>query len=89
MAQHSDGVLGFELPFILVSIADAALQEYSQMPFLLGRPILKDILASCMAYARGEYKGMTASELDSGRAGRGSELFISGHQPYHQAGSSL
>ncbi|KAK9854812.1 hypothetical protein WJX84_004110 [Apatococcus fuscideae] len=65
------------------------LEEYSQMPFLLGRPILKDILASCMAYARGEYKGMTASELDSGRAGRGSELFISGHQPYHQAGSSL
>ena len=59
------------------------------MPFLLGRPILRDILASCMAYARGEYKGMAASELDSGRAGRGNELFVSGHQRPQQQGSSL
>ncbi|KAK9819425.1 hypothetical protein WJX74_002241 [Apatococcus lobatus] len=65
------------------------LEEYSQMPFLLGRPILRDILGSCVAYARGEYKGMSASELESGRAGRGTELFISGHLGFKQSGSSL
>ena len=51
--------------------------------------VLVQISCNTRAYARGDHKGMTASELDSGRAGRGSELFISGHQPYHQAGSSL
>lgn len=50
----------------LEAVAWMPLEEYATVPFQTSRPILKQIMDCCVAYARGEYSGMTALELENG-----------------------
>ncbi len=50
----------------LEAVAWMPLEEYAAVPFQSSRPILRQILDCCMAYAKGEYKGMTGMKLENG-----------------------
>ena len=42
------------------------LEEYSAIPFHRERPLLRQIMECCMAYAEGTYKGMQGIKLSNG-----------------------
>lgn len=50
----------------LEAVAWMPLEEYAAVPFQSSRPILRQILDCCIAYAKGEYLGMTGMKLENG-----------------------
>lgn len=50
----------------LEAVAWMPLEEYAAVPFQSSRPILRQILDCCVAYAKGEYLGMTGMKLENG-----------------------
>ena len=44
------------------------LEEYAAIPFHKERPLLRQIMECCMAYAKGTYKGMQGVKLNNGHS---------------------
>ncbi len=61
----------------LEAVAWMPLAEYAAMPFQASRPIWKQIVDCCVAYAKGEYSGMTGMKLGNGLNDR-TDLLIHG-----------
>ena len=49
----------------LIAATWMSLEEYSAIPYQLERTLEKQIMDSCMAYAKGDYEGMDGKMLDS------------------------
>ncbi|BDA41663.1 Nudix hydrolase 2 [Coccomyxa sp. Obi] len=50
----------------LEAVAWMPLEDYAAVPFQSSKPILRQILDCCVAYAKGDYLGMTGMKLENG-----------------------
>jgi hypothetical protein len=50
----------------LAAVAWMPLEEYAAEPFQTSRPIWRQLVDCCVAYAKGEYSGMTGVKLGNG-----------------------
>lgn len=68
----------------LDAVAWMPLEEYAANPHHAARPLWRQMTQACVAYARGEYRGMAGIKLENGFNGR-SDLLVMGELAPQQA----